>query len=123
MTNLLTKVPEKTQPGVAAMVRTIYQQITPEETHAQLDSVEGQLREPFPQAALLLEDAGLDILEFTGSPMAHWQKLWSNNPLEQLNKEIRRRTNTGGGNLYQPTFGSPSRWGGAGLEHDECAEG
>ena len=62
------------------MVRTIYQQLSPEEVHAQLERVVEQLREPFPQAAELLADAAPDILAFTAFPTAHWQKLWSNTP-------------------------------------------
>ena len=57
------------------MVRTIYQQITPGEAHAQLDRVAAQLREPFPPVATMLEDAGLDILAFTGFPVAHCPEL------------------------------------------------
>ena len=73
------------------MVRTIFQQLSPEEVHAQADRVIAQLREHFPQAAQMLEDALPDILAFATFPVSHWQKLWSNNPLERLNKEIRRR--------------------------------
>ena len=54
MVNLLTRVPKRAQPGVATMVRTIYQQLSPAEVHSQLDRVVEQLREPFPQVA----DAG-----------------------------------------------------------------
>ena len=57
----------------------------------QLDEVVEQLREPFAQVAELLADAAPDILAFTAFPVAHWQKLWSNNPQERLNREIRRR--------------------------------
>ena len=91
MANLLTRVPKRAQPGVATMVRTIYQQLSPAEVHGQLDRVVEQLREPFPQVAELLADAAPDILAFTAFPVAHWQKLWSNNPQERLNREIRRR--------------------------------
>ena len=63
----------------------------PAEVHGQLDRVVEQLREPFPQVAELLADAAPDILAFTAFPVAHWQKLWSNNPQERLNREIRRR--------------------------------
>ena len=73
------------------MVRTIYQQLSPAEVHGQLDRVVEQLREPFAQVAKLLADAAPDILAFTAFPVAHWQKLWSNNPQERLNREIRRR--------------------------------
>ena len=78
-------------PGPSHMVRTIYQQLSPAEVHGQLDRVVEQLREPFPQVAELLADAAPDILAFTAFPVAHWQKLWSNNPQERLNREIRRR--------------------------------
>ena len=78
------------------MVRTIYQQLSPAEVHGQLDRVVEQLREPFPQAAELLADAAPDILAFTAFPVSHWQKLWSNNPQERLNREIRRRTDVVG---------------------------
>ena len=70
------------------MVRTIYQQLSPAEVHGQLDRMVEQLREPFPQVAELLADAAPDILAFTAFPVAHWQKLWSNNPQERLNREI-----------------------------------
>ena len=78
MANLLTRVPKRAQPGVATMVRTIYQQLSPAEVHGQLDRVVEQLREPFPQVAELLADAAPDILAFTAFPVAHWQKMWSN---------------------------------------------
>ena len=71
MANLLTRVPKRAQPGVATMVRTIYQQLSPAEVHGQLDRVVEQLREPFAQ---LLADAAPDILAFTAFPVAHWQK-------------------------------------------------
>ena len=73
------------------MVRTIYQQLSPAEVHGQLGRVVEQLREAFAQVAELLADAAPDILAFTAFPVAHWQKLWSNNPQERLNREIRRR--------------------------------
>ena len=70
MANLLTRVPRRAQPGVATMVRTIYQQLSPAEVHAQLDRVVEQLRESFPQVAELLADAAPDILAFHGVPLA-----------------------------------------------------
>ena len=62
MTNLLTRVPRRAQPWVAIMVRTIYQQPSPDEVHAQLDRVTDQLQNRFPQVASLLDEAGPDIL-------------------------------------------------------------
>ena len=96
MTNLLLKVPKRAQPWVATMVRTIYQQPSPDEVHAQHQRVIAQLDERFPLAAELLDDAGPDILAFTAFPVAHWKQIWSNNPQERLNKEIRRRTDVVG---------------------------
>ena len=93
MTNLLTRVPRRAQPWVATMVRTIYQQPSPDEVHAQLDRVTYQLQNRFPQVASLLDEAGPDVLAFSNFPLAHWKKFRSNNPQERLNKEIRRRTN------------------------------
>ena len=55
MTNLLTRVPRGAQPWVATMVRTIYQQPSPDEVHAQLDRVTDQLQDRFPQVASLLD--------------------------------------------------------------------
>ena len=96
MTNLLTRVPRRAQPWVATMVRTIYQQPSPDEVHAQLDRVTSQLHDRFPEVASLLDEAGPDVLAFSSFPLAHWKKLWSNNPQERLNKEIRRRTDVVG---------------------------
>ena len=78
--------------------------------HAQLDRVTDQLQDRFPQVASLLDEAGPDILAFSSFPVTHWKKLWSNNPLERLNKEIRRRTDVVG-NLPQPTGRAPPGWG------------
>ena len=103
------------------MVRTIYQQLSPAEVHGQLDRVVEQLREPFAQVAELLADAAPDILAFTAFPVAHWQKLWSNNPQERLNREIRRRTDVV---AIFPNRLSARRLVGAVLaeQHDEWAE-
>ena len=57
MTNLLTRVPRRAQPWVATMVRTINQQPSPDEVHAQLDRVTSQLHDRFPEVASLLDEA------------------------------------------------------------------
>src|SRR5204862_7199663 len=59
------------------------------EQHARIVA---QLATRFPEAAALLDEAAADLLAFTGFPKEHWRQLWSNNSLERLNKEIRRRT-------------------------------
>ena len=104
------------------MVRTIYQQPSPDEVHAQLDRVTDQLQNRFPQVASLLAEAGADILAFTAFPLAHWKKIWSNNPQERLNKEIRRRTDLVG---IFPNRPAVRRLVGAVLaeQHDEWAVG
>ena len=121
MTNLLSRVPKRAQPWVATLVRTIYQQPAPEEVHAQQGRVIAQLQERFPAAAELLEEAGPDILAFTAFPVAHWRQVWSNNPLERVNKEIRRRTDVVG---IFPDRRAARRLVGAVLaeQHDEWQE-
>ena len=104
------------------MVRTSYQQLSPEEVHAQADRVVAQLRDHIPQASQMLADAIPDILAFTTFPMSHWQKLRSNNPRERLNKEVRRRTDVVG---IFPNRAATRRLVGAVLaeQHDEWAAG
>ena len=97
MTNLLTRGPRRAQPWVATMVRTIYQQPSPDEVHAQLDRVDlSGSTIGSPRSPLYWTKRGPDVLAFSSFPLAHWKKLWSNNPQERLNKEIRRRTDVVG---------------------------
>jgi transposase-like protein len=94
--NLLAKVPKSAGPFVATLVRSIFAQPDAEAVWAQFQRVVDQLHERFPAAAGMLEAAGPDILAFTAFPFAHWKQIWSNNPQERLNKEIRRRTDVVG---------------------------
>ena len=96
MTNILSRVPKSAQPLVATLVRSIYQQPTAQETWDRHASVVEQLAKRFPDASKMLADAAPDILAFTTFPEAHWRQIWSNNPQERLNKEIRRRTDVVG---------------------------
>lgn len=96
MRNLLSKVPKSAQDIVGALVRSIFAQADEKNVYAQHASVVEQLEDKFPEAAELLAEAGPDILAFATFPKAHWKQTWSNNPLERLNKEIRRRTNVVG---------------------------
>ncbi len=94
--NLLIRVPKSAGPFVATLVRSIFAQPDAPTTHAQHARVIEQLAERFQAAAEMLEEAGPDILAFTGFPQPHWRQIWSNNPQERLNKEIRRRTDVVG---------------------------
>ena len=96
MRNLLTRVPKSAQSFVATMVRTIFAQPDAATVHEQHGRIVAQLEQRFPEAAALLEQAAPDLLAFTGFPKEHWRQLWSNNSLERLNKEIRRRTDVVG---------------------------
>ena len=96
MRNLLTRVPKSAQGFVATMVRTIFAQPDAATVHEQHRRIVDQLATRFPEAAALLEEAATDLLAFTSFPKEHWRQLWSNNSLERLNKEIRRRTDVVG---------------------------
>jgi putative transposase len=96
MRNLLTRVPKSAQPMVATLVRSVFEQPDAASVWDQHARVLGQLEERFPQAAAMLADAAPDLLAFTAFPTEHWRQIWSNNPQERLNKEIRRRTDVVG---------------------------
>ncbi len=96
MRNLLTRVPKSAQAMVATLVRTIFAQPDSASTWTQHARVVAQLQEKFPDAADHLTDAAPDVLAYTGFPKEHWRQIWSNNPQERLNKELRRRTDVVG---------------------------
>jgi len=96
MRNLLTRVPKSAQSFVATMVRMIFAQPDAATVREQQGRIVAQLEQRFPEAAALLDEAGPDLLALTGFPKEHWRQLWSNNSLERLNKEIRRRTDVVG---------------------------
>jgi len=92
MRNLLSRVPQKDKKQAAAGVRTIFAQPSLEAAQSQLDKIKGELEDKWPKAAALLETAAEDILAFMNFPEEHWKRLASNNLMERLNREIRRRT-------------------------------
>jgi putative transposase len=96
MRNLLTRVPKSAQAMVATLVRTIFAQPDAASVWDQHARVVEQLTERFPAAAELLAEAAPDVLAFTAFPKEHWRQIWSNNPQERLNKELRRRTDVVG---------------------------
>ena len=121
LANLLTKVPKSSGSMVATTVRTIFAQPDPDQVWAQHHRVVGHLTEAgLTDAADHLDQAVDEILTFTGFPKPHWRQIWSNNPQERLNKEIRRRTNVVG---IFPTRGPITRPVGALLaeQHDKWA--
>jgi transposase-like protein len=105
---------------VGTLVRSIFDQPDHDQVWAQHARVLEQLAEKFPEAAAMLVDAAPDILAFSTFPKEHWRQIWSNNPQERLNKEIRRRTDVVG---IFPNRGAVIRLVGAVLaeQHDEWA--
>ena len=120
--NLLTKIPKSAQPHVATQVRTIFDQADAAAVQAQFDRVVTALADHYPEAAEHLEAAREELLAFTAYPRELWRQIWSNNPQERLNKEIRRRTDVVG---IFPSRSSLIRLVGAVLaeQHDEWTEG
>jgi transposase-like protein len=94
--NLLSKVPKSAQPWVATMVRTIFDQPDAASVRARYARVVEAIEAKFPDAATHLDDAQDDLLAFAAFPHGLWRQIWSNNPQERLNKEIRRRTDVVG---------------------------
>jgi len=96
MRNVLAVVPKGTQEMVASIIRTIFAQPDAEHVRGQFDEVARMLERSHPKAAAMLHDAKEDLLAFTGFPQKHWRQIWSTNPLERVNKEIKRRTDVVG---------------------------
>jgi putative transposase len=89
--NLLACVPKANQEMVAAAFRTVFAQPTRGEMASQWDHVRDTLAERFEKAARLMDGAKEELLAFSAFPRAHWRQIWSTNPLERLNKEVKRR--------------------------------
>ena len=94
--NALVRVPKSAQPMTAAAIRTIFSQPDRENAGLQLRRVADSLRLRFNGLATLLEQAEDDLLAYMAFPREHWRQLYSTNPLERLNKEIKRRSNVVG---------------------------
>ena len=90
--NLLAHVPKAQVDMVAAVFRTIFAQPDPDSMATTWDQVRDQLAGRFPKVGPLMDDAKAEVLAFNTFPRAHWRKIWSTNPLERLNKEIKRRS-------------------------------
>ena len=120
--NLMSVTPKSMWPAVKAMLHSVYDQPTAEDVNAQFDRTLDYVTEKLPAVAEHLETARADILAFTGFPKDIWAQIWSNNPNERLNREIRRRTDSVG---IFPNRDSIIRLVGAVLaeQTDEWAEG
>jgi transposase-like protein len=120
--NLMSVTPKASWPWVKALLHSVYDQPDAAAVHAQFDRVVDALAMKLPAVAEHLETARADILAFTAFPKEVWRQIWSNNPNERLNREIRRRTDVVG---IFPDRPSIIRLVGAVLaeQHDDWAEG
>ena len=90
--NLLALIPKSHKDMVAAVFRTIFAQPDRAAVFAAWEEVRDQLVKTFPKVGPSMDAAKTEVLAFTAFPKAHWIKIWSNNPLERINKEIKRRS-------------------------------
>jgi transposase-like protein len=120
--NLMDVCPKSSWGWVKALLHSVYDQPDAEAVHAQYDRVLDALADKLPDVADHLDHARADVLAFTAFPKEIWRQIWSNNPNERLNREIRRRTDVVG---IFPDRNSVVRLVGAVLseQHDEWAEG
>lgn len=120
--NLLAHVPKSHADMVAAVFRTIFAQPDAQAVSQTWDEVRDQLAKSFPKIGPLMDEAKAEVTAFTAFPRAHWQKIWSTNPLERVNKEIKRRARVVG---IFPNPASVTRLVGAVLAdmHDEWQAG
>jgi len=118
--NVLTRIPRANAEMVLALIRTIFAQPDAVSVRAQLDEVAARLEGRFPAVAAMLLDAREDLLAFSAFPVGHWRKVWSTNPLERVNKEVKRRSDVVG---IFPNEAAVLRLAGAVLleVHDEWA--
>ena len=94
--NILTRVGKAYGEMVTATIRTIFAQPDADAARVQLRAVADMLADRFPAVADALLDAEADLLAFTAFPNPHWRRIWSTNPLERVNKELKRRANVVG---------------------------
>jgi putative transposase len=122
MRNVLAVVPKASQDMVASIIRTIFAQPDREHILKQFGEVTTMLGRSHPKVAAMLTDAHEDLLAFAAFPQRHWRQIWSTNPLERVNKEIKRRTDVVG---VFPNSAALLRLAGAVLieQHDEWEAG
>ena len=120
--NVLAVVPKGSQEMVASIIRTIFAQPDREHILKQFGEVTTMLGRSHPKVAVMLTDTESDLLAFAGFPRRHWRQIWSTNPLERVNKEIKRRTDVVG---VFPNAAALLRLAGSVLieQHDEWEAG
>jgi len=96
MRNALALVPKGAQQMVAATIRTVFFQPDADNARATWRKVADGFRPRWPRLAQLLDVAEDEVLTYLAFPQEHWPQIWSNNPQERLNKEIKRRTDVVG---------------------------
>ena len=94
--NLMAVCPKSMWPAVKAMLHSVYDQPTASAVNAQFDRLIEYTEDRLPEVAEHLGDAREDLLAFTAFPDDVWRQIWSNNPTERLNREIRRHTDVVG---------------------------
>jgi transposase-like protein len=94
--NLMSVTPKSVWPAVKAMLHSVYDQPDGKAVHAQFERLIDYVQDRLSEACARLDAARADILAFTGFPEGLWSQIWSNNPNERLNREIRRRTDSVG---------------------------
>lgn len=94
--NALALVPKSAAQLVAATIRTVFAQPEPEMARATWRQVADGFRPRYPKLAALMDSAEADVLAYLAFPPEHWRQIWSNNPLERLNREVKRRTDVVG---------------------------
>jgi putative transposase len=94
--NVLAKVPKSSADMVAAALRTVFVHPDPAEVASAWDRVADTFTAQFPKVSDLMAQAKADVLAFSAFPFEHWRKIWSTNPLERVNKEIKRRADVVG---------------------------
>lgn len=94
--NLMAVTPKTSWPWVKTLLHSVYDQPDADSVHAQFDRVLDAVEAKLPKVAAHLDAARADVLAFTAFPKEVWRQVWSNNPQERLNREIRRRTDVVG---------------------------
>ena len=122
MRNVLGAVPKASGEMVASIIRTIFAQPDGKHVNTQFEEVARMLERSHPKVAVMLHGARHDLLAFAEFPLKHWRQIWSTNPLERVNKEIKRRTDVLG---IFPNLALLLRRAGAVLieQHDEWEAG